>query len=106
MEPNDPANHPANEPDKAAAKGADAAPSARTPATTKGRSSDPTKANAQPAGESGTVMGWRLPGERLTPAGWAVLVAVFLLPVLGIGLVLDALVQLAFGWCLGVWCWF
>lgn len=106
MEPNDPANHPANEPDKVAAKGADAAPTARTQATANGRSGAPTKVNAQPAGESGTVMGRRLPGERLTAAGWALLFAVFLLPVLGIGLALDALVQLAFGWCLGVWCWF
>ncbi len=51
-------------------------------------------------------MGWRLLGERLTPSGWAVLFAVFVLPVLAVGLILDALVQLAFGWCLGVWCWF
>jgi len=31
---------------------------------------------------------------------------VFVLPVLAVGLLLDALVQLVFGWCLGVWCWF
>ncbi len=54
----------------------------------------------------GSVMGWRLPGERLTPAGWAVIFAVFLLPVLTLGLLLDLLAQIAFGWCLGVWCWF
>ncbi|NBQ91787.1 MAG: hypothetical protein EBS47_10795 [Betaproteobacteria bacterium] len=62
----------------------------------------------KPQGDTGkgTVMGWRLPGERLTPAGWGMLFAVFLLPVLGVGLLLDALVQLVFGWCLGVWCWF
>lgn len=65
-------------------------------------------ATPKPSGGSdqGTVMGWRLPGERLTPAGWAVLFAVFLLPVLSVGLLLDALAQLIFGWCLGVWCWF
>jgi hypothetical protein len=54
----------------------------------------------------GSVMGWRLPGERLTPAGCAVIFAVFLLPVLTLGLLLDLLAQIAFGWCLGVWCWF
>jgi len=57
-------------------------------------------------GRKGSVMGWRLPGERLTPAGWAVIFAVFLLPVLTLGLLLDLLGQIAFGWCLGVWCWF
>jgi hypothetical protein len=31
---------------------------------------------------------------------------VFLLPVLTLGLLLDLLAQIAFGWCLGVWCWF
>lgn len=61
---------------------------------------------AKAGGESGMVMGWRLPGERLTAAGWAVALAVFVLPVLAVGLLLDALVQLVFGWCLGVWCWF
>mgnify|MGYP006290544883 CR=1 FL=1 len=51
-------------------------------------------------------MGWRLPGERITAAGWAMIFAVFMAPVLVVGLLLDLLVQLAFGWCLGVWCWF
>lgn len=54
----------------------------------------------------GAVLGWRLAGERLTPAGWALVVAVFVLPVLALGLLLDAVVQWMFGWCLGVWCWF
>lgn len=54
----------------------------------------------------GEVMGWRLRGERLMPAGWAVIFVVFLLPVLTVGLLLDLLAQIAFGWCLGVWCWF
>lgn len=54
----------------------------------------------------GLVMGWHLPGERLTAAGWAVLVAVFALPVLALGMALDLAVQWAFGWCLGIWCWF
>lgn len=74
---------------------------------------DPTQAPAQPSPPSppvetgkGTVMGLRLPGERLTAAGWATLLVVFVLPVLGVGLLLDALVQLIWGWCLGVWCWF
>lgn len=52
------------------------------------------------------MLGWRLAGERLTPAGWALVVAVFVLPVLALGLLLDAVVQWMFGWCLGVWCWF
>lgn len=74
---------------------------------------DPTQAPAKPSPSSppvetgkGTVMGLRLPGERLTAAGWATLLVVFVLPVLGVGLLLDALVQLIWGWCLGVWCWF
>gem|GEM_PF-994007 len=74
----------------------------------------PTKAQNQalheptsaPPGGPGTVMGWRLGGERLTLAGWAVLFAVFGLPVLVLGLILDGLAQWIFGWCLGVWCWF
>ena len=51
-------------------------------------------------------MGWHLPGERITARGWAVILAVFVLPVLALGLLLDVAVQLVFGWCLGVWCWF
>lgn len=65
-----------------------------------------TQAAAPTDTGAGAVMGWRLPGERLTPTGWAVVVAVFFLPVLAMGLLLDAVVQWVFGWCLGVWCWF
>jgi hypothetical protein len=66
------------------------------------------KPPVKPADENrqGEVMGWRLPGERLKPVGWAVIFVVFLLPVLTVGLLLDLLAQIAFGWCLGVWCWF
>lgn len=56
--------------------------------------------------ERGVVMGWRLPGERLTATGWAVAFGVLALPVLVMGLLLDALAQWIWGWCLGVWCWF
>lgn len=58
-----------------------------------------------PTGD-GVVMGRRLPGERLTAAGWALIAAVFVLPALGLGLLVDGLLQWVFGWCLGVWCWF
>ncbi|MFM2187037.1 MAG: hypothetical protein RIR43_1609 [Pseudomonadota bacterium] len=57
-------------------------------------------------GAPGTVMGWRLPGERLTRTGWLFVLAVFVLPVLALGLLLDAVVQWIWGWCLGIWCWF
>lgn len=68
----------------------------------------PVKPGAKPPpeGPKDAVMGWRLPGERITAAGWAVIFAVFLAPILFVGLLLDGFVQLAFGWCLGVWCWF
>ena len=56
--------------------------------------------------DQGVVMGLRLPAGRLTVAGWALIAGVFVLPVLSVGLLLDALIQWAFGWCLGVWCWF
>lgn len=51
-------------------------------------------------------MGLRLAAGRLTAAGWGLILLVFVLPVLAVGLLLDGLVQWAFGWCLGVWCWF
>lgn len=52
------------------------------------------------------VMGYRLLRARLTSRGWVFIALVFAVPVLGTGLLLDALLQWALGRCLGVWCWF
>ncbi len=53
-----------------------------------------------------TVMGQRLHEPRLTllAAFWGIVY--FGLPVLGLGLMLDILVQWVTGRCVGLWCWF
>jgi hypothetical protein len=51
-----------------------------------------------------TVMGHTLPEPRVTPTAiWLILLWVAL-PVLLAGALLDALVQLVFGVCTGLWC--
>lgn len=72
-------------------------------ATDRGRKPGPKPPPERPGN---TVMGWHLPGERITPMGWGLIFAVVVLPVFLLGLLLDGVVQLVFGWCLGVWCWF
>jgi len=53
-----------------------------------------------------TVMGHRLPEPRLT-WGAAAMAPLYLgVPVLAVGMVIDALIQLTTGRCTGVWCWF
>lgn len=51
-------------------------------------------------------MGLRLRRAHLTAAGWAFIAAVFVLPVMALGIGLDVLLQWWLGRCLGVWCWF
>ena len=53
-----------------------------------------------------TVRGHRIPEPRLT--GMAVLWALIYLglPVLAVGTLIDALIQLATGVCTGLWCYF
>lgn len=53
-----------------------------------------------------TVMGHRIPEPRYT--GMAVLWAMIYLglPVLAVGTLIDALIQLATGVCTGLWCYF
>lgn len=51
-----------------------------------------------------TVMGHTLPEPRITATAiWLILLWVAL-PVLLVGTLLDALVQLVFGVCTGLWC--
>jgi len=53
-----------------------------------------------------TVMGQRLPEPRLTWGAAAMALIYLGLPVLAVGMVIDALIQLTTGRCTGVWCWF
>ena len=53
-----------------------------------------------------TVMGHRLPEPRLTWGAAAMALLYLGVPVLAVGLVIDALIQLTTGRCTGVWCWF
>ena len=53
-----------------------------------------------------TVMGHRIAEPRLTwmALGWAL---IYLgLPLLAVGMLIDALIQLATGICTGLWCFF
>lgn len=43
---------------------------------------------------------------KLTGAGWLWVLVYFGVPVVLLGLLLDLLVQTAFGWCVGIWCAF
>ena len=52
-----------------------------------------------------TVMGHRLPEPRLTWGAAAMAVLYLGVPVLAVGMVIDALIQLTTGRCTGVWCW-
>ena len=53
-----------------------------------------------------TVMGHRLPEPRLTWGAAAMALLYLGVPVLAVGMVIDALIQLTTGRCTGVWCWF
>ncbi len=53
-----------------------------------------------------TVMGHRLPEPRLTWGAAAMAMLYLGVPVLAVGRVIDALIQLTTGRCTGVWCWF
>ena len=50
------------------------------------------------------VLGHVLPEPRLTPVGFALLLAWASAPVLVLGSLLDLLAQWAFGVCIGLWC--
>jgi hypothetical protein len=43
---------------------------------------------------------------KFTAAGWFWILVYLGVPVMLLGLVLDLLVQTAFGWCVGIWCVF
>jgi hypothetical protein len=52
------------------------------------------------------IFGYHLPKPRITGVG-LVLCALYLgVPVVMVGALLDFALQLAFGWCVGVWCAF
>ena len=53
-----------------------------------------------------TVMGHSLPEPRLTWGAAAMALLYLGVPVLAVGMVIDALIQLTTGRCTGVWCWF
>ena len=53
-----------------------------------------------------TVMGHRLPEPRLTWGAAAMALLYLGVPVLAVGMVIDALIPLTTGRCTGVWCWF
>jgi len=50
------------------------------------------------------IMGHDVPGVRLTAVGALWLLVYLGLPALVLGSLLDALTQLALGWCVGWWC--
>ncbi len=50
------------------------------------------------------VLGHDIPKPRLTLAGAAWCMLYLGVPVFLLGAVIDALVQWALGWCLGLWC--
>lgn len=50
------------------------------------------------------MLGHVLPEPRLTPVGFALLLAWASAPVLVLGSLLDLLAQWAFGVCIGLWC--
>jgi hypothetical protein len=52
------------------------------------------------------VLGHDIPKPRLTLAGLALCIAYLGIPVVIIGNLIDFGLQLAFGWCIGVWCLF
>ena len=53
-----------------------------------------------------TVMGHRLPEPRLTWGAAAMALLYLGVPVLTVGMVIDAVIQIVTGRCTGVWCWF
>ncbi len=57
-----------------------------------------------------TVMGWRIPAPRVTLEGRLLALARLGLPVIGALLLFDVLVwaifEAVFGWCVAVWCVF
>ena len=53
-----------------------------------------------------TVMGHRLPEPRLTWGAAAMALLYPGVPVLAVGMVIDAVIQIVTGRCTGVWCWF
>ncbi len=52
------------------------------------------------------VLGHDIPKPRLTLVGWALSIAFLGIPVAMIGNLIDFGLQLALGWCIGVWCLF
>lgn len=52
------------------------------------------------------VLGHDIPKPRLTLAGMLLCIAYLGVPVMILGNLLDLIFQLAFGWCIGVWCVF
>ena len=51
-----------------------------------------------------TILGHDLPKPRLTLAGLGWCFVYLGLPIALVGNLLDLLVQLALGWCIGLWC--
>lgn len=52
------------------------------------------------------VLGHDIPKPRPTPVGLGLCIVYLGLPVAIIGNLIDLGLQLAFGWCIGVWCLF
>lgn len=52
------------------------------------------------------VMGHRIAEPRLTGAAWLWGMVYAGLPLLGLGMLIDGVIQAVTGQCTGVWCWF
>ncbi len=52
------------------------------------------------------VMGHRIAEPRLTLMALVWLVLVLGVPLVGLGMLIDAVIQLTTGRCVGIWCWF